>query len=94
MALQLLLLRRTPPPPPSLTVRGLPVWAVAEPTGTPYFSSILQEWQNTKEWGGKKGKKKRKKNDTDYGRFMRVINTSSFMPLKTAFHQLLCRVSA
>lgn len=46
-----------------------------------YFSSILQEWQNTK------------RNDTDYGRFIRVINTPSFMPLKTAFHQLLSRVS-
>lgn len=46
-----------------------------------YFSSLLQEWQNTKG------------NDTDYVRFIRVINTPSFMPLKNAFHQLLSSVS-
>lgn len=57
------------------------VWNVDLRNGTLYFSSILQEWQNTK------------KNDTDYGRFMRVINRSSFMPLKTAFPQLLSHVS-
>lgn len=31
----------------------------------------------------------RKKNDTDYGRFMRVINMSSLMSLRTAFQPLL-----
>lgn len=54
---------------------------VALRNGMLYFSSILQEWQNTK------------RNDTDYGRFIGVINTPSFMPLKTAFHQLLSSVS-
>lgn len=34
-----------------------------------------------------------KKNDTDYGRFMRVINTSSLMSLRTAFQPFLGRVS-
>lgn len=46
-----------------------------------YFVSNLQEWQNTK------------RNDTDYGKFMRVINTPCFMPHKTAFHQLPSSVS-
>ena len=57
------------------------VRTVALRNGMLYFSSIPQEWQNTK------------RNDTDYGRFMGVINTPSFMPLKTAFHQLLSSVS-
>lgn len=45
------------------------------------FLEPPQEWQNTKG------------NDTDYVRFIRVINTPSFMPLKNAFHQLLSSVS-
>lgn len=38
-------------------------------------------------------KKEKKKNDTDYGRFMGVINTSSLMSLRTAFQPFLGRVS-
>lgn len=63
---------------PSTLLATASVRTVALRNGPLYFLSILQEWQRTK------------RNDTDYGRLMSVINTPSFMPLKTAFHQLLC----